>query len=47
MSYVLVRMFQQLGSVESGQKEEQYQNCNIVLSPGTGVPVSFKPAGFP
>ncbi|KAG0136756.1 cytochrome P450 [Tuber indicum] len=47
MSYVLVRMFQQFGSVESGQKEEQYQNCNIVLSPGTGVPVSFKPAGFP
>jgi len=47
MSYVLARMFQQFGSVESRQTVEQYQNCDIVLSPGTSVLVSFKPTGSP
>ncbi|CUS12614.1 unnamed protein product [Tuber aestivum] len=47
MLYVLVRIFQRFGAVESRQTEEQYQSCNIVISPGTGVPVSFKPARFP
>ncbi|PWW73352.1 cytochrome P450 52A5 [Tuber magnatum] len=47
MSYVLVRMFQRFESVESRQTEEQYQNCDIVVSPGAGVPVSFKLAGVP
>jgi len=47
MSYVLARMFQQFGSVEPRQTVEQYKNCDIVISPGAGVLVSFKPAGSP
>lgn len=47
MSYVLARMFQQFGSVESRQTVEHYQNCDIVISPGAGVLVSFKLAGSP
>ncbi|PUU76568.1 hypothetical protein B9Z19DRAFT_990130 [Tuber borchii] len=47
MTYVLARMFQRFGSVESRQTAEQYQKCEIILSPGASVLVSFKPAGSP
>jgi cytochrome P450 len=43
MQYVLVRLFQNFDKVDYRGTEEQYERCEVILSPGAGVKVSMRP----
>jgi len=43
MQYVLVRLFQNFDKIDYHGTEEQYERCEITISPGAGVKVSMRP----